>query len=141
MNEALYHERILALAKAAHGAGRLTAPDGRAVADNPLCGDRIAVELEVDGERRITAVAHEVRGCLLCQAAASLLGTIAVGLDAEGLATAHAGLRALLTMPEPPAVSEDDAAFLPVRRHKARHGCVLLAFEAAERALAQALGR
>ena len=43
MTDVLYHERILRLARAAAGAGRLDHADAGATRDNPLCGDRVTV--------------------------------------------------------------------------------------------------
>jgi len=43
----LYQAAIKSLAQAATGHGRLDAPDGRALLDNPLCGDRVAMEVSL----------------------------------------------------------------------------------------------
>ncbi len=73
MNDQLYQDRIVALAKAKTGAGRLAAPTKSARRDNPLCGDRVTIDVKLDGAGRIAEIAHQVRGCLLCQASASAL--------------------------------------------------------------------
>ena len=137
MSEALYQQAIKDLARAAHGAGRLAAADGKALLDNPFCGDRVAVEIaRRDG--RIAAIAHETRGCLLCRAAASILGLRAVGHDAAGIAAAQAALRALLAgAGAAPSGWPEFAVFVPARAHSSRHGCVLLPFAALAVALAQ----
>ncbi len=137
MNEALYQEAIKDLARAAHGAGHLAAADGRGTVDNPFCGDRVAIEI-VRQAGRITAIAHETQGCLLCRAAASMVGLRAVGCDAAGIAAAHAALRALLAgaADAPPEWPEFEV-FTPARAHSSRHGCVLLPFEALAIALAE----
>ena len=49
MGSQLYSDAILATAKARHGHGRLDHPDGTATCDNPLCGDRVTVDLRVAG--------------------------------------------------------------------------------------------
>ena len=69
----LYHRAILETAAAAVGAGELASPHGRARIDNPLCGDRIDFDVCMSGTR-VSALAHRVRGCLLCEAAASVIG-------------------------------------------------------------------
>ncbi len=81
-----FQERIVALAKAKTGAGKLAEPTKTARRDNPLCGDRVIVDVKLDGEGRIAAIGHQVRGCLLCQASASALSAVAVGRDAAGIA-------------------------------------------------------
>ena len=41
----LYHQAIVELARQAAGAVRLDAPQASAMVDNPLCGDRVTIEL------------------------------------------------------------------------------------------------
>ena len=141
-DEAFYQEAILRLARAASGAGRLEAPDGSATLDNPLCGDRVSVEVGVR-EGRIAALAHRVRGCLLCQAAASLLGRAAAGSTPAEVEEARGRLAEVLRSgAEPPRGAWGDlAAFAPVGPVPSRHGCLLLPFDALVEALARASGR
>jgi NifU-like protein involved in Fe-S cluster formation len=137
--EALYQEALLRLARAGVGAGRLEAPDGRAERDNPLCGDEVAFDVRLGGDR-IAALAHRVRGCVLCQAAASVLGSAGIGRTAAELATAQAAVVAMLeaggAVPGEPWTAM--AAFQPVRAVPSRHRCVLLPFEALAEAVASA---
>ena len=67
MSDELYQEKIVALAKAKTGAGKLATPTRTARRDNPLCGDRVIVDVTLDAAGKITEIAHQVRGCLLCQ--------------------------------------------------------------------------
>jgi nitrogen fixation NifU-like protein len=138
MNDALYHQLIKDLARADHGHGHLDIADQAIRLDNPLCGDRIDLELTVSAGR-VTALGQITRGCMLCRAAASLLALRAPGSElAEVVAAAQALQRMLRGEQEqPPAtIWPDFEAFLPVRQHRSRHGCVLLPFQALE-ALAQ----
>ena len=52
MNElqALYQEVLLDHYRSPRNRGHLAAATGRAEGHNPLCGDRIAVEVDVEGE-------------------------------------------------------------------------------------------
>ena len=132
MVDSLYHKALMAHARAGHGRGRLAHPDGSATIDNPLCGDRVTIDVKLT-EGRISALGHRVRGCLLCEAAASVIGTHAAGLDAAAIARARAAVDALLGRAG--AEAPDDAwpelaAFAPVRAFKSRHECVRLSFEA-----------
>jgi nitrogen fixation NifU-like protein len=86
MSDQLYQDRIVVLAKARTGAGKLVAPTKSARRDNPLCGDRVTIDVRLDGQGRIAEITHQVRGCLLCQASASALSSVAVGRDAAGIA-------------------------------------------------------
>jgi nitrogen fixation NifU-like protein len=134
MSDELYQERIVALAKARTGAGKLDNPTKSARRDNPLCGDRVTMDVRLDGQGRISAIAHQVRGCLLCQASASALASIAVGKDATGIAAARQDAERALGRAEGGA-HEPFAAFAPVKAHKSRQECVLLPFEALAAAL------
>jgi len=125
----LYQQALLDLAKAAHGAGTLPAPDGSALRDSPLCGDRVRMQVMLEGGR-IKAIAHDVKGCLLCRAAASLVGLHGVGLNAEEANALHEQVAATLAGSEPPPGWPELTLFVPVRPHRNRHGCVLLPFEA-----------
>jgi nitrogen fixation NifU-like protein len=121
MTDQLYQDRIVSLAKAKTGAGKLASPTKSARRDNPLCGDRVVIDIKLDDGGKIAEIAHQVRGCLLCQASASALASVAVGRNAAGIEKGEA--------------AEPFAAFAPVRSHKSRHECVLLPFEALKEAL------
>jgi nitrogen fixation NifU-like protein len=134
MTDQLYQDRIVALAKAKTGAGKLATPTRSARRDNPLCGDRVTIDVRLGDDGRIAEIAHQVRGCLLCQASASALASVAVGRDKAGIATLrHDAERAVGREPGDPV--EPFAAFTPVRSHKSRQECVLLPFEALGEAL------
>lgn len=134
MSDQLYQERIVALAKAKTGAGKLDNPTRSARRDNPLCGDRVVMDVRMDGQGKISEVAHQVRGCLLCQASAAALASVAVGKDASGIAAARLDAERALGRAEGKAHSPFDA-FEPVKDHKSRQECVLLPFEALAAAL------
>lgn len=138
MNEDFYQARILETARAAAGAGRLAAPAGSAEVDNPLCGDRVRVDVDV-ADGRVTAVAQQVRGCVLCEAAAAIVATRAVGGEAAALAGLEAAVARMLAESGPvPAGWEPLEMFAPVAARPSRHDCVRLPFEALRRALEQA---
>ena len=84
MTDQLYQDRIVSLAKAKTGAGKLASPTKSARRDNPLCGDRVVIDVKLDDGGKIAEIAHQVRGCLLCQASASALASVAVGRNADG---------------------------------------------------------
>lgn len=136
MSSALYQDALVAEAKARHGAGRLAAPTASVVRDNPLCGDRITLDLQLAGER-IAAVAQETRGCLLTQAAASLVARLAREATPAAFERLHEEVVAMLKESREPAQGEL-GMFRPVAAVRSRHSCVLLPFEALAEALAQA---
>lgn len=47
--------------------------------DNPMCGDRLRLTLQIDDNNVITAVGWDGEGCAISQAAASMLGEEIIG--------------------------------------------------------------
>lgn len=138
MSADLYHRRILEEARQAAGAGRLEAPDLVVEHDNPLCGDRIRLELALE-DGNVRDLAHTTRGCLLARAAASLLAKAAPGRSLEDLAKLHDQVaRWLEGWEDRPAEVPDLDIFEPARAVKSRHECVLLPFAAAAEAARRA---
>lgn len=138
----LYSRDILRLAASIPHLGRLDAPHGRAECASPLCGSRVAVEVRIDAAGRVAALAQEVRACALGQAAAALMGRHAVGRSAGELERARVALAAFLG-----GDSDDPGgwpgldAFAAARAYPARHGAILLPFDAAAQAIAEAEAR
>jgi nitrogen fixation NifU-like protein len=139
MSDELYEDAIVALARAAHGAGKPENGGQSATVDNPLCGDRVTVAVKMrDG--RIGALTHSVKGCLLCKAAASMLGLRAPGAGAADIARNAEALDRMLHADAAPDADAwpELAHFRPVARHKSRFDCVRLPFQAAAKALGEA---
>lgn len=139
MNDDLYQKAILGKAREATGAGTLENADARVTVDNPVCGDRVTMEIRLsDGD--VSAVAHKVRGCVLCEASASVVGANAPGATRAEIAAARDAVTALIEDGvEIPADGWSELSiFRPVTAHKSRHHCVLLPFEALSRALDEA---
>lgn len=136
MSNALYHEALIQRARSEIGKGRLPAPSASARLDNPLCGDRVTLDIKMAGDR-IETIGHEVKGCLLCEAAAA---TIAADLKGATPAAARDMIAAVTALMKdgtpPPSALSDLAIFTPVHQAKARRDCVLLPFGALQKALA-----
>lgn len=80
---------------------------------NPLCGDRVRIELEVDGDT-VRAAAFTANACVLCTAAASLLTEkVGGGSTASARALTDAQVIAWLDAPVPP--SRERCVTLPLR--------------------------
>ena len=140
MTAQLYNDAILAEAKARHGHGRLAAPAVSVTCDNPLCGDRVTVDLEASrwSGRRVRANHPRLRpdpGRGLGARAAIWPGRRRT--TCGGRRQRFGGLLAGDAIQ--PAWPEL-AMFAPVQAVKSRHECVLLPFEAAAEALAKASG-
>jgi nitrogen fixation NifU-like protein len=136
VSQQLYNDAIIALAKANHGAGRLPQPEVSVTCDNPLCGDRVTIDLRA-AEGAVRELAQRTRGCLLTQAAASAIGRHAAGVTLAQAREVTAQLRRLLAGEEVETAWPELAMFVPVRAVKSRHECVLLPFQALAEALEQ----
>jgi nitrogen fixation NifU-like protein len=73
MDDALYREEILDHYRSSPYRGSMEAPDFSAELDNPLCGDHIHLDLDVDDDGKIAAIRFDGHGCALSQAGASML--------------------------------------------------------------------
>ena len=126
----VYHGALVALARAKHGAQRLAKPQSSVRIDNPLCGDEVTLDLFDDGDI-VREIGHRVRGCLLCEAAASWVSLHSVGRPRSEAQEALRAARAMLASGELGSSRWPDLElFLPVHAAKSRHRCVLLPLEA-----------
>jgi len=138
MDENIYHDQIIEWSKKADHIAKLENAHCRATASNPLCGDKVSVELELNGDV-IKLMACQVRGCLLCKASSSILVERIRDLTVEELKIMWSDLDGSLksSTDGPESFPEGYGMFFPVRSHKSRHSCVLLPFEAALKAVAE----
>ncbi len=127
----LYSGRILALAADIAHVGRLVAPQGTAKRRSPLCGSSVTVDVVLEGGR-IAAFAQDVKACALGQAAASVLGAVAVGRSRAEVEGARDALRAMLkgAGEAPAAPFGGYGVLIPAREYKNRHASIMLAIEA-----------
>lgn len=137
----LYHDAIVNRARSGIGAGRLETPHGSHTVDNPLCGDRVTMDVLLQGGN-VTGVGHVVRGCLLCEAAASVIAEQAIGETLDELQAITRGVQSMLESDSPAAPGWDGLEmFRPVASYRSRHLCVLLPFQALIGALEDARNR
>jgi nitrogen fixation protein NifU and related proteins len=83
----LYQEVILDHNRKPRNFGSIDEATHRAEGHNPLCGDRISVMLDVDGDR-VDAIAFQGEACAICKASASMMTVTVKGktrADAETL--------------------------------------------------------
>ncbi len=73
-----YREYILDHYRNPRNYGTLEQPDAHAEDSNPLCGDQLAIDLQIEGDR-VTAVRFRGRGCAISQASASMLSEMIEG--------------------------------------------------------------
>ena len=72
-HENLYEEHILGHFDEPYHRGRLEEPTLRGTGQNPLCGDQVWFDISVEPDGRISEAFFEARGCVISEAAASIL--------------------------------------------------------------------
>ena len=115
----LYRDYILEHYRRPHNFGVIDEPTASFEGSNPLCGDRITMQLAVD-DGVVREVGFTGRGCAISQASASLLTDEIKGkpvADAKGLST------------------NDVLDLLGIEISPARLKCALLSLETLQRAL------
>ena len=80
-----YRENILDHYRNPRNHGHLDAPTATAEGVNPLCGDELRVELEVD-DGIVRDVRFNGRGCAISQAAASMISDVVKGKTVDEVA-------------------------------------------------------
>ncbi len=126
----LYNKELLKLAS--KGDCSLEQPDLSITHDNPLCGDRITIDLTME-EKVIKDIGYKARSCALCKASAQLLKEMAPGHDLSFLQDFHKKLKTHLKENQPLKFTKEGESyniFQPVSPIKNRHTCILLPFEA-----------
>ena len=74
----LYRDNILDHYKNPRNSGHLDSPTVTAEGVNPLCGDELQVELQIE-DGTVTDLRFNGRGCAISQAAASMISDVAKG--------------------------------------------------------------
>ncbi len=115
--------------------GGLETADRRERGRNPRCGDDIEVGVFLTDSGVVT-VRFRARACSVCVASASLMTEAVAGLKTQDVQSLAVQLARWMTSEDPP-FSEALAALTAVRPQKARHRCVLLAWDALTAALLQ----
>jgi len=75
----LYQDVILDNSRHPRHFGALEGATNTAEGHNPLCGDRVKINLIVDKDDRIQDISFEGKGCAISQASASLMTDMLVG--------------------------------------------------------------
>lgn len=133
----LYRDLILDHYRHPRNKGSLEHPTAKVEGYNPLCGDEVEVELDVDDEGVIEDVAFTGRGCSISQASSSMMTAAVKGRrKSEALALLEAFKR-MMTEPEAPPAEDlgDLEAFQGVAKFPVRVKCATLAWHVLEEGL------
>jgi NifU-like protein involved in Fe-S cluster formation len=135
----LYTRHILRLAASIPHLGRLAEAEASVEKNSPVCGSRVTVDVVLDSGGKVAALGQEVKACAFGQASAALMGAHVLGRSPAELAEARDALAAWLdgTRDAPGAWPRLDV-LAPARRLTARHGAILLPFQAVAEAAALA---
>lgn len=135
--QALFQQVVLDHYRKPRNHGELARPTVSAAATNPFCGDRVALQLHLEGDR-IEEVRFQGRGCSISQASASMLTVLLKGRT-TGEARRLMERFALLVEGSEEAARDVELGDLRVlqgvHRFPARVRCARLPFEALESAL------
>ena len=134
---ALYQELILDHYRRPRNKGVLAEPTGSANLRNPLCGDEIAVHVEVrDG--RVADVRFGGHGCSISQASASMMTELVKGHTPEEVRAISERFAEMVRGNADAATDEQlgqARALAGVARFPSRIRCALIAWEAMARAV------
>lgn len=134
----LYQEVILDHNRKPRNFRKLPAPTAVAEGYNPLCGDRISVEIEVEGDV-LRDVAFQGSGCAISKASASMMTAALKGKTAAEAEEAFEQFHKMLTDGRPsgegPAAPGKLAAFAGVREFPIRIKCATLPWHTLHAAL------
>ena len=110
----LYREQIIERYKNPHYRGELDPHDFSYEDDNPLCGDKIRIDVRINADDVVTEAAFSGQGCSISQASADLLVETIIGKSLE----------------EVKAMSKDDIlALLGIELGPVRLKCALLSLK------------
>lgn len=130
----LYRDTVLEHSRAPHNFRRIAAADRRAEGNNPLCGDRITLYLDLAGDR-IDDAAFEASGCAISVASASMLTEMVRGRRIEEARAAIRDAAALFSGESAGDGLGALAALASVRAYPARIRCAMLPWRTLESAL------
>jgi nitrogen fixation protein NifU and related proteins len=137
----LYRDVIVDHNRRPRNRGRLAAATHRAVGNNPLCGDRLMLDVEVEGDV-IRELRFEGSGCAISTASASLMTEAVKGKTRAEAAELFGAVHRLLTGAGQQETEQLGklAALAGVREFPVRVKCASLCWHALSAALADGRG-
>lgn len=135
----LYQQIIVDHNRSPRNFRRIDNPSRQTQGFNPLCGDKLTLYLQLDGER-ITDVAFEGSGCAISVASASLMTEALKGKTTSEAAELFARMRSLFNSGSEPVDLEPLGklgALGGVRAYPSRIKCANLSWHALNAALEQ----
>lgn len=135
----LYQEIILDHSRHPRHFGALAGANRSAEGHNPLCGDRVKIQLKVDDANRIADVMFDGRGCAISVASASLMTELLQGRTVAEAETLMGGFLDLVKGENAQTLTPDDReqleAMAGVSAFPMRVKCATLPWHAMKSAL------
>jgi nitrogen fixation protein NifU and related proteins len=133
----LYRDLILDHYRHPRNRGALENPTARVEGYNPLCGDEVEVDLNLDSEGVIEDVAFKGRGCSISQASSSMMTAAVKGRSKQEALALLDAFKRMMTQPEeePAEALGDLEAFQGVAKFPVRVKCATLAWHVLEEGL------
>lgn len=133
----LYQQVILDHHRKPRNFRKLAHPTRVAEGVNPLCGDQVSVEIDLEAGV-VRDIAFQGSGCAISRAAASLMTADLKGKTAADAEATFERFHRMLTAPEPsdPDALGKLAVFAGVREFPSRVKCAILPWHTARAALA-----
>ena len=129
-----YQEVILDHNKSPRNRGHLEAPDSTADGYNPLCGDKVHVEIRTS-DGKLEDVAFDGEGCAISLASASLMTEAVKGLSIEEAERLFTEVQAVLTGKSDAELDGELQALAGVKALPVRIKCAVLPWHALHSAL------
>jgi NifU-like protein involved in Fe-S cluster formation len=127
--QSLYSREVLRLAMALPHHEQLENPQGSASSRSPLCGSMMSVDV-VLAEGAIRQLAIRARACALGQATAAVVRHKAIGMDAAAIVAARKAIANVLASETGDPIWPELEPLAYARDFPARHGAILLPFDA-----------
>jgi nitrogen fixation NifU-like protein len=130
----LYQELIVDHSKRPRNFGPLAGATARAEGYNPLCGDKVAVQLKLENDL-VADIGFQGSGCAISTASASLMTESLKGKTRAEAEKIFERFHSLLTSEHTPAELGKLAVFAGVRAYPVRVKCATLAWHTMRAAL------
>jgi len=137
----LYQATILDHNKSPRNFGDLPGANRSARGDNPICGDKLSVYLDLDEEDRVVDIRFDGQGCAISTASASLMTEFVKGRKREEIDEAFERFHTLVTGNPAETVDAPElgkrAVFSGVREYPVRVKCATLSWHTLRAAMSQ----
>lgn len=146
--EDLYREVIIDHYRSPRNRQPLSNPDASAEGVNPLCGDEVTVEIQMDEQGTLSAISVRGQGCSISQSSASMMSDLVKGKSGEEIDQIVAKFKAMMDiegngvdvidLDHPGSVLGDLEALYGVRKFPVRIKCANLPWTTLVEAIDQA---